>query len=532
MLVWAGRRVGRRIRIDVLGTPRGRVSAVAVLAVLALGWPSLARLLAAPGPGGPPEAVIGELLVAHLGLTVAAAGCATAFLVVAFIRWEQDDPLLSHPALIPRMLRHRLAFRVLLAAAVYCAVFFELFFASAVRVLAGPAGLVVHIVAATAYLYLIALAAAAGARPWLLGPARRERAVWLRVGGVALFVLGFLGIVLFLDPLADRWSRAVERLGSAAGRTGYLLQAPLALALAVGRGEIAAAAGWAAALAFGLWLGIRLVRRWSEGAIADVLEHRSSEAPSYPPLFGPRAGSDVRGLVRLFLLKDHVAPIRGRVPQHVGAQAVLVAGGAAVLLAARLAVARGAPPALAETLAVTAVAAVPLVQSILWALPALGGEGPAIGLLVQALPPARLFVAKLAATVAVIAAHALPVAWVLVGVAAALGAPAPGVVETSAVALGGAVAFGAVGVALGFTLPAYRGAAGAGTGASRLAQYAMVVFGGGACAWYALADLARRLGLGGDGAFLFDVLVPFAAAAAATAVLGAVALRNLAVLEP
>lgn len=531
-LYWAARRMGRRIRVDVLGTPRGQVSAAAVAAVLILGWPSLVRLLSAPGPADSFEVALGKLLAAHVALTVAAAGCAVALLVVTFAKKESDDPLLAHPALVPQFLRFQLQVRVLLLAAVYTALLFDLFFASSIRAIGGLTGVAVHLATAVAYLYLTSLVALACIRPWLIGPSRRQRAEWLKIAGVAVMAVGFLAIVLFLDPLANRWPRGVERLAALAGRTGFLLQVPLAVAVAFAQGDYVAIGGWAVALALGLWIGTSVIRRWAEGAITEVLETRSSEAPHYPPLIAAQPGRGLRDLVRLFLLKDHVAPVRGRVPQHVATQVVLVVGGATLLVAARLAVAHGAQSAVAQSLAVAAIASAPLVQSILWALPALGGEGQAIGLLVPVLSPARLFAAKWTSTVAVIAVHALLVAWTLLGVAAALDIPRPGVFEGSLVVLGGALVFGTVGVAFGFALPGSRRTWTSGAGSSRLAQYALVLFGSVAGGWYVLADLARRLGLAAGPDFFLDTLILFGVATALTAVLVAIGLNNLAVMEP
>jgi len=50
--------------------------------------------------------------------------------------------------------------------------------------------------------------------------------------------------------------------------------------------------------------------------------------------------------------------------------------------------------------------------------------------------------------------------------------------------------------------------------------------------WYVLADLARRLGLAAGPDFFLDTLILFGVATALTAVLVAIGLNNLAVMEP
>jgi hypothetical protein len=421
----------------------------------------------------------GMLVAAHLALALAFVAFVPPILAKEFVVRRTQEPLMSHPSVMPLLALNRILVSALLTGVVFLVPFFYVFYGRALinRFESPWIGIPVHLATTSVYLLVLGVAVASVCRSWTRRPniARRGKTV-LNVGAVIFFGTYVL-LIGGVTSMVERAPERLEALGEMAQRAFYFGLAPLGAALAVDEGRWLTLLGWIVALGLATRLALRAVTAWT--AVAHLELPIDLDAPTsrrYSSLFdGLRTGRGRWPAVRPFWRKDVVAPYAREPRNYISEQwFVFSAEVGAVILIAVLRHRGALQPVHSAALLVVVLLGVVAGLALLRGLNCLGLEGSQLGVLRPVLTGGQLFVRKGLANGIYVLTHAVAHALVLFAAAQIAGLSQITLIAMLGYAIGGALIWTFAASALGFLLPDLQRRATFLSGATTMAKFLYV----------------------------------------------------------
>lgn len=475
----------------------------AMIAVLILASPSLWQIVGGSGVAAAAEldasGRLAVLSVAHLSLSLCFAVMIPVLLLKEFVLKRKEEPLLAHPFTLPELSLLRVVGTIVFASVFSSAFFYIFYYRLLVTTFERPVlAVAIHLVAMQLYLGILGVLLAAAARKLVLGTRVLERAQTVHRLAIVPFLLSFPLFVVLPNLLASRAPGSLSRMGESAGSVLFLLQLPLAAAVAAAGGSAWAAAAWIVVLAVAALLAFAALGSWSRNAHRELpIDLNTERLRTYESVFNSSWSRSSKALRQfsLFWTKDVLAPYLRRPSSYLQEQIVLLTGatGCFVVIKVLWRDARLNETA-AGTGAVVTVLAVGAALAMLHSLDALGRERAQLALLRPVLSPVRLFTLKLVANISYVSAHGAVHAIVLSGIAALVGLPAPLPVVLAFAMLSAACLLTLAGTSLGFLFPDFHASHLFLPGASGLAKYLYGLIAAVLLACYAAGYYALLLG--------------------------------------